>query len=215
MEPSTKPNIEGIGDASVDELLKAAQEEARQAEQSDASNIEIGVTDEGTSEDDFYEEFLDYFNATSKEIEISDIHDNPLIIKVERLGIFHLRKYQKKITATAKRLSESPLPMDVQRNENNEIISSNIIWSKAWPIVTDIIIEELLDLVMDSCAIKNENGKFVKITEDQFNNIGLDDFPFIIVPWIDRNFADPKKRAPWQRMVMGLLRKFGVGSKTS
>lgn len=215
------PQLESpTGDASIEELMKAAEEEAKQAAaesngEVSPDNVEVSNELPPENEEDFYSEFMEYFNASSDEIVLHDVNDVQITLKIQRLGIFHLRTYQKKITAVAKKISEGELPCDVTRDENGNILKMKVLWSKAWPLITDIIVEDLLELIQDAITIKNEDGKFKKLTDDEFNNICISDFPLIVVPFIHKNFADPKSRAPWQRMVKGLLGKFGIGRVNS
>ncbi len=222
-ESDKLPQLEGTGDASIAELLQAAEEENKQAIAEQAAGVGTGqaqigengdpiitVSDEDITEDIFFEEFEQYFNVEKSEATFTNIHDEEIHLRIERLGILHLRKYKKKIFDVGKKLQDGSLPCDVTRDEAGNITEMKILWVQAWPMITDIVVEDLLELIMDSISIK-ENDKYRSITEDEFNLIDISDFPFIVVPWIRKNFADPKRKSPWQRLVKGLLGKFGMG----
>lgn len=187
---------------SDEELLSFVRKDAAEAREkmSDGADNVVSDSDLEAEEAAFFEEYKDYFNDGDC-IELEDDDGNVIYkIKVESMTVRHIRQFKKQLNIAIKRFTNEELSFDEKTGALN--------WHTALPVIIDIVLDDLFELLAMSCQVIGEDDKLTPLTIDQLDRLQHECLPMIIVPWIRRNFIDPKKQKPWKMAVRGFAMKF-------
>ena len=69
------------------------------------------------------------------------------------------------------------------------------------------LLDDLLELLVMSCQVVGNDKDLTSLTNAQLDTFQHEWLPMIMVPWIQRNFVEPKKRKPWMMAVRGFAMK--------
>lgn len=183
-----------------EELRKAVSEDAAKAREK-MSNPADDITESDVEKDDeaFLADFAEYFSEDDLVTLIDDDGKTRYIAKIETMTVRHLLQFKKMLKEAFKKF----------QGEELIFVDDKLDWQSAAPVMIDIVLDDLLELVVMSCQIQlNGQGEFINLTLEELGNFQHEWLPMIIVPWVRRNFVEPKKRKPWMIAIRAMLKKF-------
>lgn len=138
-------------------------------------------------------------------------------VYVYPIGLLQITRFSTCIASALAAFSDVPIPREVMASGDPKLIAAAIraqpggVMLQAVPFV----LENMLDLVADCCRVEVSPELSESVGDDRF---GIDALPHwdlaeVVSVWIEENFDDPKKLAPWMKAIKGILNRIATGKE--